>query len=1082
MRLLSILVFTFGLGFSALAQWIQTNGPEGGNVLCIERVNNAIWAGTYSGVYVSNDDGLTWQRSVQFTSPCTDIRAYNDTVVLMYYTRTSAWFNNYEHYIITSFNNGLSWNSPYIVANSFMPKSIIAIKNKSIIINNVYTVISHDLGLTWNILPQIDSVYPSWIVQHDDYIYAAIQPTGTYNTYTIFRSSDFTNTWDSIITTHQLPNVTNTLFLDSTIILTNNSQGNPYYYGFLLRSLDYGTTWDTVLTLDTGFVVGYFKNRHDTIFAFTNNVNYVDYRFFSIDKGNTWLLYNSFPILESLGDTIVLANGDFIETSYKHGIIRHVSLINSYFPTTRGLSLRTIYSMFGHKGKIYINASDSKEYFSVNGGSLWNDFIPFVFNTSISDMWFNEDTIIATLYSDGIAISIDNGITWNQINCPTINYWSTYLSIEKIGKRLYYSSDTISYSDDFGITWNSLPQLPQIGITTECGGNTDKYGTLHAHLNNLFITTGSGYVFKLDTSTSSWNYVHCFSSSGTNNNNMLVSLDSLILILHRNRTHISHDNGMTWNQLPSTGLPVDIFGDTIFPKNIIKYNNIWIALCENTGIIFSDNLGQSWQPYDFSPTPFIPYGDIIIENGILYSGSTNRGVWRRSGSLFAASGEVYHDLNNNGIRETGEEGIPNNLVYYRTSNMVASTDSAGFFVIISDVSDDTLRTAINSPYINCNPSYYVVNGPSSGNDFGIYVPPGISDFSVDISSPMVFRPGFSTNIFLTVKNKGSVIQNAELKLILDPSVSFVSSSQIPAISGDTLKWTTGTLDFWETNVIQLLVQTPPSIAIGDSLTFIAMVNPLSQDILLSDNNDTLNSIVVGSYDPNDKQCEIGSFITPEEVAANKELEYIIRFENTGTYQADNIHIADTLDNFLDFSTFRLISSSHPVEWTISGNATADFYFNNIMLPPTSQDEINSHGFVKYGIRCKNGLQLGNAITNTAGIYFDFNPPIITNTHILTVSYSVLVEVNPQALVSNPSTVVTVYPNPTNDILNIKIDNYICNRYSISFYNTTGKCIHIISFNGNLASVDLSLLENSLYIGYLTDEKGSKIASFRFIKN
>ena len=44
----------------ANAQWQQTNGPNGGYINCIAFSGNHIFAGTYSGVFLSTDNGSNW--------------------------------------------------------------------------------------------------------------------------------------------------------------------------------------------------------------------------------------------------------------------------------------------------------------------------------------------------------------------------------------------------------------------------------------------------------------------------------------------------------------------------------------------------------------------------------------------------------------------------------------------------------------------------------------------------------------------------------------------------------------------------------------------------------------------------------------------------------------------------------------------------------------------------------------------------------------------------------------------------------------------------------------------------------------
>jgi uncharacterized repeat protein (TIGR01451 family) len=55
----------------------------------------------------------------------------------------------------------------------------------------------------------------------------------------------------------------------------------------------------------------------------------------------------------------------------------------------------------------------------------------------------------------------------------------------------------------------------------------------------------------------------------------------------------------------------------------------------------------------------------------------------------------------------------------------------------------------------------------------------------------------------------------------------------------------------------------------------------------------LNQTVVGSFDPNDKTCLEGEIVSPELIGKN--VHYLIRFENTGTANAENIVVTDYID-------------------------------------------------------------------------------------------------------------------------------------------------------------------------------------------
>ena len=183
-----------------------------------------------------------------------------------------------------------------------------------------------------------------------------------------------------------------------------------------------------------------------------------------------------------------------------------------------------------------------------------------------------------------------------------------------------------------------------------------------------------------------------------------------------------------------------------------------------------------------------------------------------------------------------------------------------------------------------------------------------------------------------------------------------------------------------TQSIDISLNTPVGTPIGTPVIYQASIfgNDNTSDLSPENNQITLSKVVVGSYDPNDKACDFDEGVTTLEIADEKPFVYTIRFQNTGTYLADSVAIADTLDARFDITTFEVMSSSHPMTYIMTPEGVVTFLFDDIFLPPTSEDEPNSHGFVKYSLQTKEPLAFGDSIANTAYIYFDFNTPIVTN--------------------------------------------------------------------------------------------------------
>lgn len=138
--------------------------------------------------------------------------------------------------------------------------------------------------------------------------------------------------------------------------------------------------------------------------------------------------------------------------------------------------------------------------------------------------------------------------------------------------------------------------------------------------------------------------------------------------------------------------------------------------------------------------------------------------------------------------------------------------------------------------------------------------------------------------------------------------------------------------------------------------------------------------IVYSRDPNDKTVAPIGITSNHNIVGDEALEYLIRFQNIGTAPAINVFVEDELDESLDLSTLEIGLSSHPVSFAFGQDTGSKltWTFNNIMLPDSTSDEPNSHGFVKYKIKPKQGLAKGTVIRNKASIIFDFNSPVITN--------------------------------------------------------------------------------------------------------
>ena len=283
--------------------------------------------------------------------------------------------------------------------------------------------------------------------------------------------------------------------------------------------------------------------------------------------------------------------------------------------------------------------------------------------------------------------------------------------------------------------------------------------------------------------------------------------------------------------------------------------------------------------------------------------------------------------------------------------------------------------------------------------------------------------------------------------------------------------------------ISILVNTDISLSVGDSLLCQAWVLPVANDITPNNNQSLLNEAIFASYDPNDKNCSWGTQINTTQVQDGEEFIYTIRFQNTGNFPTSFVFIEDTLDYHFDISTFHVISTSHPMNYELSGQGNLKFTFNPLNLPPVSINEAESHGFVKYGIRCKQPTEVGAGITNTAYIYFDFNSPIITNT---TSTQVVLPEETtlaiPHILEGDIPIGWIIYPNPAQTILHIDFDENAAIEGNILLMDYTGKLLLTQAIHDENVILALNNFTKGLYLCVLTDKKGRYLATIKVVLN
>ncbi|UUF13195.1 MULTISPECIES: T9SS type A sorting domain-containing protein [Flavobacterium] len=384
-----------------------------------------------------------------------------------------------------------------------------------------------------------------------------------------------------------------------------------------------------------------------------------------------------------------------------------------------------------------------------------------------------------------------------------------------------------------------------------------------------------------------------------------------------------------------------------------------------------------------------------------------------------------------------------------------------------------------------NSNYYIISPESVTVTFPDQVSPFTQDFQiksigvhndaeVSILSTIPTRPGFDAVYKIIYKNKGNTKLSGSVILDFnDALLDYVSSvPNFTTQNTNKLVWDYVDLKPFEVReiTVTLNVNSPmetPAVNINDRLSFNALITPVTGDEKPVDNSFAMRQIVVGSYDPNDKTCLEGDVIKPELIG--EYVHYLIRFENTGTYPAENIVVKDLIDlSKFDISTLVPTSSSHSFVTKISEGNKVEFIFEKINLP---FDDAHNDGYISFKIKTLPTLKVGDSFTNEANIYFDYNFPILTNK--ATSTFKTL-----ETQDFEFSKYFNIYPNPVKDVLNISLQNNIEIK-SISIYDVLGQLVVAIPNIENVSNIDVSKLRSGNYILKVKSDKGN--SSTKFIK-
>ncbi len=437
----------------------------------------------------------------------------------------------------------------------------------------------------------------------------------------------------------------------------------------------------------------------------------------------------------------------------------------------------------------------------------------------------------------------------------------------------------------------------------------------------------------------------------------------------------------------------DLTGDNIPDLACIntfneEYNFYWHKLSYGVGCM--DSLACN-----YDPESWIDSGQCCYEAcGCTDSNAMNYNPLaecENNSCRYPIGGSVFFDEDEDGNFGDYELGLPYEVVHDWQNNAASITNDAGDYLMILPEGFYELTHQDNPVFpINTTPDPVVADSgtPSSySNRFGL------SNELPEYAICVDFYPsvnGYPCDTFVNhnvcFRNMGNLPLEGIVTVTFDELFqAYEEVTHIDSVSGNTVFMSFENLQPGEMFFYDIKLKTPTVDYIGEFLVSQSTVIGIHNGNQVAYGEKELELELTCAYDPNDKQVFPAGWSDEHYIKNDTTLEYLVRFQNTGNAPATDIHILDTLDQNLDWHSFHLMANSHSVITSIDySNGAVDFFFKDIMLPDSVSNEPESHGLISYKIRPKAQLDLLTELNNTAYIFFDSNPPIITNT-----TYSVI---------------------------------------------------------------------------------------------
>jgi photosystem II stability/assembly factor-like uncharacterized protein len=612
-NVLNVALFFFSYSMlNVNAQWIQTNGPAGGEVNALAADGSDAYVIIKGGgMYRSTDYGSSWERCQECANSVSNntskLIVRGDTVIATQYS---------PFILVCSTDRGNTWNN---ITNPFSIGyiSFLDFAGSDIYVHAPPSIFrSADLGHNWELLNDLPFTRITALTAWGSNILAGNNG--------LFLSSDNGTTWIQIKDNDPEEDCKFILAVENKIYYAS-------WYG-LFFSPDTGTTWERIFPHPVSDVTIY----NNSVYIQTPLEKFK----VTTDNGISWSAIKDGLYITNYSYKMAVSGNRILAGGYGCGVLKLNFGDTTWTDANNGLYASNIYEICVKGNTLFAATLGWGAARSTDNGNTWVQCINGLTTTRLLSIGTDGEYIYAGSWGGGIFRSGDEGQTWEEVN----NGYSASNanSFLKAGSRFFAGPSTsypVCVTTDNGLLWTTVSELSN--------GSLD-----FAKDGNIIYSVGR-YVYKSTDEGVSWSTLN---KPTTKTINAVAVKGDFVYLGAQGEGFRSTDGGNTWVKSDS-GLGIPNFSDLI-------YIGDYLIAAVSGGVYWSSDNGLTWTKNN---SGFIPFPrSFLLKDNLLFVGTAANGIWyqdvgsvvpveltsfsgRKKGNIVLLNWTTSSELNNRGF-------------------------------------------------------------------------------------------------------------------------------------------------------------------------------------------------------------------------------------------------------------------------------------------------------------------------------------------------------------------------------------------------------------------------------------------------